>query len=153
MSIAGITFKTKTASEHEVLGHLSACNDSYVPPLSRKTDLISYSKKIVEKAITFEAWNENELAGLIAAYFNDGEKHAGYITNVSVLPEFSGKGIGSELLSRCIDHAIKGNYREIRLEVNKANTKAISLYRKNDFVQTGENGDDVVMTWKNNGRK
>jgi ribosomal protein S18 acetylase RimI-like enzyme len=147
MSIAGIKFKTKTASEHEILNHLSECNNSFIPPLSNKVYLISYSKKIVEKAITFEAWNEDKLAGLIAAYFNDSEKRTGYITNVSIVPEFAGKGIGSELLLNCIDYAMKEDYYEIKLEVNKLNIKGISLYKKHNFVQIDERDDNIIMKW------
>ncbi len=151
MSIAGITFKTHTASEHEILDHLRACDSSFVPPLGDRVDLVGYSNKLFEKAITFEAWSGHTLAGLVAAYFDDGETRTGYITNVSVLPECAGRGIGSELLRKCIDYAMKGNYREIELEVDKGNIRGISLYEKHNFIQTGEKGDDVIMKWRNDG--
>lgn len=153
MSIAGITYRTKAASEPEILDHLNECDNSFIPPLSSRVDLRSYAKKIVNHAVTFEAWNERKLAGLLAAYFNNSEKRVGYITNVSVLPEFAGKGIGSKLLLRCFHHALKENYPEICLEVNRANIKAISLYRKHNFTQTDEKGDDLIMKWKNSDGK
>jgi ribosomal-protein-alanine N-acetyltransferase len=147
MSMGSIKFRAKTASENEILNHLSECNNSFVPPLSNKVDLISYSKKIVEKAITFEAWHEDKLAGLIAAYFNDSEKRTGYITNMSIVPEFTGRGIGSELLLNCINYAVKEDYYEISLEVNKLNVKAVSFYKKQNFVQMDERDDNIIMKW------
>jgi len=150
--MGSIKFRTKTASEHEILNHLFECNNSFIPPLSNKVDLLSYSKKIVEKAITFEVWHEDKLAGLIAAYFNDTEKRAGYITNVSILPEFTGRGIGSELLLYCINFAVKEDYYEISLEVNKLNLRAISLYKKHNFVQMDERDDNIIMKWNKQSR-
>lgn len=153
MSIAGITYKTKTASEQELLSHLSECSKNFNQPLNNRVDLKSYSQKIAQKAITFEAWNGNKLVGLIAAYFNDSNNSFGYITNVSVLLEFTGKGIASELLLHCMNHAMKENYCEIQLQVNKYNIRAISLYKKHNFIQMDEMGENVIMQWKNNVRK
>jgi len=147
MSIAGITYKSKTASAEAILSHLCECDNTFVPPLSNRVDIRSYAKKIRDNAITFEAWNKQKLAGLLAVYFNDSEKRTGYITNVSVLPEFARNGIGSELLIRCLDHASKENYHEICLEVNKANIRAIGLYQKHNFIQTDEEGDYFIMKW------
>ncbi len=147
MSITGITFKTNTASEHDILSHLSECNNSFIPPLNNKVDLTSYAKKIAEKAITFEAWNEHSLMGLLAAYFNDSAKRTGYITNISIVPTLTGKGIGSVLLQNCINYGAKENYCEIKLEVNKLNIKAISLYKKYNFVQIDERDDHIIMRW------
>jgi len=153
MSIGSITFRIRTASEEEILNHLSECNNSFIPALSTKVDLISYSTKIVEKAITFEAWHEDKLAGLIAAYFNDSKKGTGYITNLSIVPEFTGRGIGSELLLNCISYAVKEDYYEIKLEVNRLNLEAISLYKKHNFVQMDDRDDNVIMKWNNQSKE
>lgn len=150
MPISGITFRTRTASEREIRDHLSECDAGFVPPLSKKVDLPAYARKIVNNAVTFEAWDGNRLAGLLAAYFNDEEKRIGYITNMSVVPRCAGKGVGSELIAHCINYAKKEKYREIRLKVNKANVPATSFYRKHNFNRTDEEDDDVIMTWIDN---
>src|SRR5436190_21860381 len=93
-----IIYKTGTASFSAVFTHLAKCNNDFVPPLSNKVDLELYSKKIAENSVTFEAWINDELVGLIAAYFNDLKQETGYITNVSTIKEYSGKGIASQLL-------------------------------------------------------
>jgi len=148
MSIAGVKLRTKTASEREILNHLSECSNSFSSPLSNRVNLISYAKKIFEKAITFEAWDEDNLVGLIAAYFNDSKRPIGYITHVSVLPEFEGTGIGSQLLLNCINYAVQQDYCEIRLEVNKLDIKAINLYKKHKFAQGDERDNNIIMRWK-----
>lgn len=129
-----ITYKIKTANPKEILAHLQECNDNFYPPLTERVDLEEYSRKLFEKSLTFEAWKEGALAGLLAAYFSQGADRPVFITNVSVLKKFMGLGIASELLGRCIQYAADENFTEIKLEVNNESIHAINLYRKFDFV-------------------
>lgn len=153
MSITSITYKTKTASEQDLLNHLSECRKSYTQHLSKEVDLISYSRKIAKNAITFEAWSGNKLAGLLAIYLNNSEHGFGYITNISVLLEFAGKGIASELMFQCFNYAMKKNFYEIQLRVNEPNIRAINFYKKHNFIQIDKEDDKVIMQWKNSVRK
>jgi predicted N-acetyltransferase YhbS len=93
------------ATELEILNHLSACDDEFVKALRARADLKEYSRKIYSKAIRFEAWAGGTLVGLVAAYCNDQSKRMAYITSVSVLMKWQGKGIAMQLISRCIEHA------------------------------------------------
>ena len=134
MSNPDTIYKTSTASITEILLHLTACKDDFNPPLDQTVDLSEYSKKIAEKAITFEAWIDNRLAGLVAAYFNDVDGHSGYITHVGVIRNYKGKGIALNLMSSCIEFAIQNHFYQIQLEVAEDNDKAIHLYKKLNFV-------------------
>jgi ribosomal protein S18 acetylase RimI-like enzyme len=134
MSNPDIIYKTRTASTEEIFLHLTECKDDFNPPLDQTVDLSEYSKKIAEKAITFEAWIDNRLAGVVAAYFNDIENHSGYITHVGVLKNYKGKGVALNLMSRCIEFAIQNSFYQIQLEVAEDNDKAIQLYKKLNFV-------------------
>lgn len=129
MNNESIIFKTKTASEGEIMIHLNLCDDFFSPPLSSRVNIDQYAEKIVKNAITFEAWNKCELVGLIAAYLNI-ENQTSFITNVSVLKEFMGKGISAKLLSNCFDYLLTNHYKKVDLEVNKSNKKAIDFYKK-----------------------
>jgi ribosomal protein S18 acetylase RimI-like enzyme len=137
MEKSGIIYKIKTATVKEILAHLKECNNNFSPPLAERVNVDAYSRKLYEKSVTFEAWEGRCLAGLLAAYFNDSTDCSVFITNVSVLKDFMGLGIASELLRECIEYAIKENFREIKLEVNKENSYAIGLYRKFDFIIDG----------------
>ena len=134
MSISNAIFRTNTASKEEIFLHLEECKNNFIPPLDQTVDLSEYAKKIADRSITFEAWINNTLAGLVAAYFNDAENHSGYITNVSVLGNCKGKGIGYELMRRCIEFAIQNCFNQIKLEVAENNDNAIQLYKKLNFV-------------------
>lgn len=145
MDTPPITYQTKTAAEKNIFLHLTDCNNNFTPPLSERTDLSSYAKKLFEKAVTFEAWSDDQLIGLVAAYYGADEKKSMFITNISVKEEFMGKGIASLLLKKCIAHSVKNNYVEINLEVNKYNSPAISFYEKHQFKQSETRGDSLIL--------
>ena len=129
-----IEYKIKAASREEILLHLKKCNDNFIPPLDKKVNLAEYSQKLADKSITFEAWLNDELIGLVAAYLNDLENHVGHITSVSVVKDHNGKGIAMELLDRCIEYARRQNFKHITLEVSEDNLGAVQLYKKFDFI-------------------
>ena len=91
MNIAEIKYEIKKAGEKDIIEHLRECNDSFIPPLSDRVELVTYSKKLFEKAVTFEAWEKKKLIGLLAIYLNDEEIESAYITNVRLLEDHFGK--------------------------------------------------------------
>ena len=142
-----ILYKIKTVGIIEILTHLTECNESFYPPLMERVDLEEYSRKLFERSITFEAWNEATLVGLIAVYFNEFDRSA-FITNVSVLKNFMGLGVASNLLEQCIEYAAGKKFEEIKLEVNAGSIYALKLYRKFDFTIDSASGDFLRMRLK-----
>jgi len=122
-----------TASQVEIAAHLLRCDRQFVPPLSDRVEIQAYAEKIREKAETFEAWHDDRLVGLIAAYLNDMGARLGYITSVSVDPCFRGLGLADALMNRCIFRARERALKVIVLEVNEGNAQALTLYRKWGF--------------------
>lgn len=146
--INGINYGIKKALAADVEEHLLACNHQFIPPLSEKVDINAYANKIYDRAITFEAWNENKLIGLIAIYFNNPEQF-GFITNVSVDPKWTGKGLAAALLKNCLEYAVNQKFNTVSLEVNENNKKAIGLYAKFGFEKESQKDDSLIMKWKN----
>lgn len=144
-----MTYLTKTASEQDIFSHLSLCDASFVPALSARVNVADYSRKIAQHAITFEAWHNDTLAGMIAAYFNESDRRA-FITSVSVLNGYKEQGIASALLRQCKQYAREHHYPEIRLEVNRDNSSAVRFYTKYDFAQTDLKDDVWTMTYQVN---
>lgn len=138
-----LSLRIKTANEKDIFEHLAECNNNFIPPLSERLDLTNYSNKIFEKSITFEAWHNDSLIGLIAAYFNDNEK--GFITNVSVVQKYLGKGIATLLMNNCINYAKRNNFNVILLEVNNNNESAIKLYMKFGFIVHGRKNELLIL--------
>jgi ribosomal protein S18 acetylase RimI-like enzyme len=124
------------ASATEIGVHLKACDHKFVPPLSERADLDEYAAKVVLLSERFEAWSGNVLVGLLAAYCNDSVRQMAFITNVSVLPSWHGRGIASDLLRDCLEHVREMNFKGAELSVDKHNKAAQALYMKHGFVVT-----------------
>ena len=138
-------FTTDLSSEVEVTTHLRLCDDAFDPTLSSRIEIGDYACKIVGKAMRFEAWHENKLAGMVAAYCNQVNNGCAFITSVSVLPECQGLGIASQLVLNCLCYVRKGGFQRIELEVNNLNHNAINLYKKHGFSIVQMNGVIVLM--------
>lgn len=140
MSCSDISYRRGGATRAQILEHLEECDADFSPPLHTYADLPDYSAKIAGRAVTFEAWSGGVLAGLVAAYLNDPEGRAGFITNVSVLRGFARRGIASRLVADALDFARAGGFETVSLEVEASNGAAVGLYEKLGF-ERAEGGD------------
>ncbi len=71
-----------------------------------------------------------------APLFEENAKYRGYnITNICIDTRLRGKGLGSKLLTYCIE---KYGSEDIQLDVIKSNTAAIGLYKKHGFEMCAE---------------
>jgi len=78
-----------------------------------------------------------------------------HVTNVAVLPEYRGMGIGELIMRTLIDLAKKRGAVKMTLEVRKSNHVAQNLYTKLGFQPTGirrgyysDNNEDAIIMWK-----
>lgn len=139
-----IKYSVGTASETAIYSHLNKCNEDFIPPLDKKVNIQVYATKIFKKSVTFEAWDGEIMIGLVAAYFNDFEGKTSYITNVSTIGEYRGKGIATNLLKNCIAYARQKKNKCICLEVEKSNHYAVNFYKKMGF-QVHEDKDILLL--------
>ena len=135
------------ASAAQIAEHLLRCDADFVPPLSGRVDIYDYSQKIASKATRLEAWSGGTLVGLVAVYCNDQESRIAYITSVSVLQAWTGKGIAACLMSQCIEHAKASGMRQISLEVAGDNAPAIKLYKKSGFEVSNTGPPSITMNF------
>jgi ribosomal protein S18 acetylase RimI-like enzyme len=131
-------------TKENIRQHLNRCSLSFVPSLDSYVNIEEYSEKIYDKAIIFSKFEQNDIIGLVAVYDNFEEK-IGWITNVSVDPNFTGIGIASELLDNCYKHFENKGYFHIFLEVFLNNKKAINLYNKHGFIKYKIKEDKMVL--------
>ncbi|MBQ1889913.1 ribosomal-protein-alanine N-acetyltransferase [Selenomonas caprae] len=108
-----------------------------------------------------EAANENTLY-LLAL---DGERVIGYagcwisfeecqITNVAILPEYRGQGIGTKLFGAIIEAVKAKGVTAMTLEVRPSNAPARALYARYGFKDAGrrphyyqDDGEDAIIMW------
>ncbi|MCZ4280505.1 GNAT family N-acetyltransferase [Kiloniella laminariae] len=140
-----VVYHQNRASYSEVLVHFQLCDDAFIPRLSDRVVLTDYTQKIVKRAVRFEAWAEGRLVGMIAVYCNAVEVDTAYITSVSILSEFQGKGIASELLGQICDRMRELGFAAIELEVSEDNLRATNLYRRHGFELRDNRKNSIVM--------
>ena len=145
MNCTNLEFKTRTASAQAVIEHLNACSNCFDPPLNTRVDIGTYGDKIIDKAVTFEAWENNLLIGLIAAYLNDFESKTCFITNVSILPQYHRRGIAKKLLLRLLEDCKSLGFVKVKLEVSSNNAPALSFYSQHGFSVIEKNGNKLTM--------
>lgn len=142
----GVLYAVDVATSTQIGTHLLRCDQHFVPRLSQRLDIAAYAAKLRKSAVTFEAWSGAALVGLVAAYLNDPQGEAGFVTSVSVEAGFQGEGIGDALMHNCIGRARERGFKRIGIEVGATNEKAIALYRRHGFEVNGANGDFLKMT-------
>jgi ribosomal protein S18 acetylase RimI-like enzyme len=129
-----VEYRTGSAGTAQIVEHLERCDSDFNPPLSRRVDITAYARKIADNAVTFEAWTNGSLVGLVAAYCNDSATKVAHITSVSILSAQTGHGIGGELLDRCLAYARAYGMDKVSLEVGTDNARAIRMYEARGFV-------------------
>ena len=87
---------------------------------------------------------DGEPAGQIIV---DRSEKAISLTDIALLPEFQGKGIGSRLISDLQAEACDSG-RMMILSVERSNTAAKRLYDRLGFVVVGESEFNLEMEWK-----
>lgn len=140
-----LTFVCGKADVSAIAAHLRACDSGFVPPLSARVDIVAFAVKIATWARRFEAYVGDDLVGLVAIYCNATDRETAFVTSVSVLPSWQGRGIASRLMLNAITHVRALGFARLALEVGALNAAAIWLYVKYGFVQNGEGGDTARM--------
>jgi len=140
-----LTIRVDSATSHQIADFLRGCDPVFVSELSRKVVIEEYAMKLAEKAVCWEAWCGDRLVGMAAIYCNDLKERAAFITSISVLADWQRLGLGSRLVSQCIEHAQSLGFALIRLEVESQNSAAMRLYQKLGFVVDTVDGKSTIM--------
>jgi len=130
-----IEYKIGVGSQNEIYLHLLDCDKFFIPKLSEKVNISEYSEKIFNKAINFEAWDNERLIGLVSMYINEEDTSFGYITDISIINEYKNRGIASNLLKKWIKYSKDINLNWISLKVDTKNVSAVNLYNKFNFME------------------
>lgn len=110
--------------------------------IEERTFSMPWSQKAFEESMTHDymvflmAYDEEtkQMIGYIGMYTSFGDAD---ITNIAVLPEYRGKGIGSKLIDAIFSKAREKHITHIRLEVRQSNEQAIKLYERKGFAKIG----------------
>ncbi|MDI6752220.1 MAG: ribosomal protein S18-alanine N-acetyltransferase [bacterium] len=108
----------------------------------------SFAEEIKQGSEFYVTKEEGKVVGYLGFYKVKDEMQ---LVNLAVTKERQGKGIGSELLKWALKQAKSLGAKKAFLEVEKGNSRAISLYHKFSFYETGirkgyyEGKEDAVI--------
>ena len=129
-----LNYRINNAGIEKIFEHLNECNIYFKPLLTSRVDIASYARKVVSNAVRCEAWDRDQLVGLVATYMNDEKKEKAFITNVSVLKNYWAQGIATLLLRQSMQMAKELGYAKMVLEVTPDNRAAVAFYEKMEFA-------------------
>jgi ribosomal protein S18 acetylase RimI-like enzyme len=128
-----------------IYSYLKENGNLFIPALEPRIDIELYAQKIAAQAQQFWLKVEDNIIGFAACYLNDQEKGIGYITSISIVQDYQGKGAGSYLLKEIIRVARNSNFKNIRLEVFEENVNAVEFYKLKNFELVEQRGDKLLL--------
>ena len=131
------TILLNTADAEAIERHLRECDNRFLLPLSDRVDLGEYAVKIARLADRFELWEQDRLVGLVAVYLNNTTSRLGYISSVSLCSDYTGKGLGSDLVQRCCHAARDKGLSGLLLEVAEGDSNTRNFYSRLGFELSG----------------
>ncbi|MDQ0227130.1 GNAT family N-acetyltransferase [Metabacillus niabensis] len=139
----------KLNNKNEIYHSLLELSNAHTPPfVERISNIDEYVEKLSNHAEVYVII-DLQILGIIAFYANDIKNKVAYITHITVQSNVQNMGLGKILLQKCIDVSVENGMRELKLEVNKNNTKAIRFYEKNGFIHAGDaSTESKYMTLK-----
>jgi ribosomal protein S18 acetylase RimI-like enzyme len=135
-------FYRNTANLNEIKTHFNSLDQNFVEELKQKISLNHYFVKLIQNATLYEFWKDDLLIGFAAVYENRGIENLAYLTNISIIKNQTGKGIGSKLLQFIVTELQAKEFSEFALEVKKNNDIALNLYTKFGFIIDSEKSNN-----------
>ncbi|MDP2283629.1 MAG: GNAT family N-acetyltransferase, partial [Pseudohongiella sp.] len=123
----------KDQSVDRIFEFLNKEDDSFIPPLSSKVNLVSYSTKLSVSAINIFACIASVDVGHVAFYSNDKKNFKGFLSSICLCKNNKGSGVGILLLNQVFEHCLESGMKVVELEVDVCNMAAIRFYEKHGF--------------------
>lgn len=143
-----VVYRVNRSSDVEITAHLLRADATFEPALCSRVDIPTYARKLRDRAVRFEAWQGDELVGLVASYCNELDGGTAFVTSVSVWPESQGQGIAGRLMRQCIEHVRGLGFVKLELEVDQRSLPAVALYQMLGFNTLVSNGSRLTMNLK-----
>ncbi len=128
-------FRKKDIDENRILDFLKKVDLSFPVPLSEKTSLTDYAKKIYENGVLCTYVENDEIVAMVAGYLDKIRNGIGYITLVATLPEYQGRGLAHKIIRRFQEEAETMGIRGVHLYAVRNNRNAIRMYNGLGFEE------------------
>ncbi len=132
-------------TQAEILKYFKSNSRVFFEPLDNRVNIDEYARKLAKFSTQFWLYDEGSPVGFMAAYLNDTSSKIAYISTISVIKSYQGKGGGKLLINNLIQLAARKKFYKIRLEVAANNSKAIRFYRKQGFYLFMKKDESYIM--------
>ncbi len=136
----------KNINKSEFIILLNEIGDLLPDPLKQRVNIQEYADKILSKGEVIIARREKEYIGAILFYINNNIDNISYISLFGVKKPYQGLGIGSVLLRKMEEVAIKNGILQNSLHVSINNINAIKFYKSNGYIIIAVDNNKYVMT-------
>ena len=150
MDIHKITnkFHVKRLSEEHVEEILALCKKNelfyqYHPPVATRESIIDDlnalppNKEMKDKYF-LGFYKGDSLAAVMDLIVDFPEEKVAYIGFFMVEMELQGQGIGTKVISDCMDYLKELGYQKVRLAIDEGNQQSQAFWTKNLFQKTGQ---------------
>lgn len=138
-------YKTGNLGTSLVYDFLVDIDIQFIPPLSLRVNLMEYAEKLSTKSTFIYYVKSNKIIGLIAFYENQNTIDFAYISLICILKDSQAKGIGTNLLKKCITYLKIKKFHSVKLEVDSENINALSFYSKFGFHIQDKKKESLVL--------
>lgn len=132
-------------------------SEDYLNSLTKEYAVEKWSKYLKNENHIFVAYEENEFLGFVASKKDDEEENYWYLDSLHITKNSRGKGIGTKLIYRVGQYALKHGYECMSICIVKGNDNAKRIYEKlgavhykyfiDDFGGVKSNSEKLI--WKN----
>lgn len=138
-------FSNRNLSYTVVLELLNEAETSFVPPLSQNIPFTveEYARKLSDSAQFIICENNDDIIGFLA-YYENHEGQFAYIPQIWVSDDHQRQGIGSMMVRELVS-LLPNDIDSIRLEVRRANEKALTFYLKSNYYIVEEKDGRYLM--------
>jgi len=141
-----LDLKESNLTADELIALMTLVGNELPEPLSMRVDIPAYLEKITNNGECYILIDSKQgPAGFIGFYTNDKKNRKAYLSIISILPHFQGKGYGKKLMELMISKCVEMGMIDISLEVQSTNIKAINCYKKFGFNNVAIKADKIVM--------
>jgi ribosomal protein S18 acetylase RimI-like enzyme len=130
-----------------VLDFINSVDKCFPIPLSERTDISVFTKKILNKAIILQAVIDDEIVGLSSFYANDIENMKSHLTFIAVNSSHINMGIASKLINEMLSILREKNMISVEVTTGSDNKAARSLYEKFSFQLAKEDDERVQYVY------
>lgn len=122
----------KLSDKNRIYSFLKKVDNQYHTPLSKRVSLNSYAEKLALNAFNFFLTETDLDIAHAAIYYNELESSV-FLSNIAILEEYAGYGLGSLLLKEIEEFSISKNVETISLEADVNSDKLKGFYIDRGF--------------------